>query len=117
MSISPLAAPAISMPTLQGASLPEAVQPPKVAPVSESGAAGMSSGQDQLDEAVAMLNQGLKAWSTNLRFRVDDDSGQVVIQVIDVETGKVVRQIPSDDVLHMSQALGKLRDLSFRASA
>lgn len=117
MSILPLGTPTISMPTLQSASLPESVQPPKVAPVAEAGNTGMAGDQQQLDEAIAMLNQGLQAWSTNLRFRLEDGSNQIVIQVVDVETGEVVRQVPSEDVLHMSQALGKLRDLSFRATA
>lgn len=77
----------------------------------------MAPNHEQLEAAVTSLNKGLQAWSTNLRFRLEDGSNQVVIQVIDVETGDVVRQVPSEEILHMSQELGKLRDLAFHAQA
>lgn len=37
----------------------------------------------------------------NLEFRIDDDTGQQVVRVIDSETGDLVRQIPPDQILHV----------------
>lgn len=89
----------------------------RVTPAVEAQGAGTQPDDDELNNAVRDLNSRLSAWSTNLRFELDEDTSRVVVQVVDIETGDVVRQIPSEEVLHMSKMLGKLRDLSFHVSA
>lgn len=88
-----------------------------VTPPGDAQSAGLAPDDDELHQAVRNLNSRLTAWSTNLRFEIDDETSRVVVQVVDIESGDVVRQIPSEEVLHMSKMLGKLHDLSFRASA
>jgi len=46
----------------------------------------------------------------NLEFSLDDETGQQVIRVIDSDTGKVVRQIPPDQILHIISQVQKARD-------
>lgn len=53
----------------------------------------------------------------NLDFSVDDSSGQVVVKVIDGESGKLIRQIPSEDLLRLSERLEDMRSLLFKAEA
>jgi flagellar protein FlaG len=40
-----------------------------------------------------------------LRFQVDESSGDMVITVLNPETGEIVRQIPSPEVLAMARWL------------
>jgi flagellar protein FlaG len=48
----------------------------------------------------------------SLEFRVDDDTGKQVIRVIDSDTGKLVRQIPPEEVLNViSRAQDMLDDM------
>lgn len=42
---------------------------------------------------------------TQLRFRVESDVGRVVVQVIDVQSGEVVRQIPREEALALAREL------------
>ena len=42
-----------------------------------------------------------------LQFYLDKETGRSVIRVLDVESGKVVRQIPSEEVLNFLRELEK----------
>lgn len=53
----------------------------------------------------------------NLDFSVDDSSGQVVVKVIDGESGKLIRQIPSEELLRLSERLEDMRSLLFKTQA
>jgi flagellar protein FlaG len=52
----------------------------------------------KLHEFVGSLNRGLE-------FSVDEDSGRDVIKVIDKNSGDVVRQYPSEEVLELVASL------------
>jgi len=40
---------------------------------------------------------------TQLRFRVENDIGRVVVQVLDVKSGEVLRQIPPDEAVRLAR--------------
>lgn len=46
-----------------------------------------------------------------LRFAVDEQSGAVVVQVVDVETGESIKQIPGDQFLDLHERLDEIRFL------
>ncbi len=58
--------------------------------------------------AVAKVNQHLQQAQPELKLQVDAGSGRTVYQVIQQGTGEVVLQIPSEEVLGMSQRLREL---------
>ena len=47
---------------------------------------------------------------TQLRFRVDTDVGRVVVQVLDIQSGEVVRQIPREEALKLARDALDSRD-------
>jgi flagellar protein FlaG len=49
---------------------------------------------------------------TQLRFRVDSDAGRVVVQVLDAQSGEVVRQIPREEALKLARDALDTRDRS-----
>ena len=51
------------------------------------------------------LNDLLKVSQTHLRFEVDDSTHQVVIKIQDEQSGKLIRQIPSEEALKISKNL------------
>ena len=69
-----------------------------------SGKAVMGSGK--VEEAVGQLNDYVQSIKRDLKFSVDDDSGRVIVKVIDSNTKELIRQIPSEDVLTMARNLG-----------
>jgi flagellar protein FlaG len=67
-----------------------------------------------LSRAIAVLNRFLADSQRSFRFQVDDASGRTIVRIVNPETGEVVRQIPSEDVLAAARALrdaGNLLDL------
>lgn len=61
----------------------------------------------QLQEFIGKMNQGLE-------FSVDEDSGRDVIKVIDKNSGDIIKQYPSEEVLSLvaklSEATGNFVD-------
>lgn len=68
-------------------------------------------------EAVERIRTQVQSLQRNLDFSVDDSTGQVVVQVVDGDSGKVVRQIPSEDILRLAERLDEMRSLLFEAKA
>lgn len=58
---------------------------------------------EELQSVVKRLNEHVQMINRNLQFSVDEDSGRSVIRVVDAETQELVRQIPSEEVLRISQ--------------
>jgi len=50
----------------------------------------------------------LKGW--NVSFRVDNDLDKTIIKVVDADTDKMIRQIPSEELLTISKRIQALRD-------
>lgn len=60
-----------------------------------------------LTDMVAMMQKGLK-------FSVDDDSGKQVIKVQDIESGDVIRQIPSEEALELAKKISEVSGVLMR---
>lgn len=71
----------------------------------------------QLEHAIAEANRSMRAIPTNLEFEQDQESGKVVVRVIDSETRKIIRQMPTEDMLAMSKALDRLQGLMVHLKA
>ncbi len=70
-----------------------------------------------LQAAVDAANKFMAPVARNLQFSIDDNSGRTIVKVIDTETDKVVRQIPSEEMLAISRALGKLKGVMLEQKA
>jgi flagellar protein FlaG len=60
---------------------------------------------EMVNAAVDAGNTILKASNKNLQFQIDDATKQVVISIVDSTTGKVVRQIPTVEMLDFMRAM------------
>ncbi len=60
---------------------------------------------DQVRAASEQIERFLKSSGRALDFHVDGDSGLVVVVVRDSASGDVIRQIPSEEALHLAQTL------------
>ncbi len=75
------------------------------APLVESG---------QVQRAVETINVQLQTVAPNLRFSVDEETGKTVVRVVDHDTGEVIRQVPSEEVLVISRSIDRLQGLLFQ---
>lgn len=83
----------------------------------EERSVGPSGGVGALEEAVAFLQEFVQSIQRDLSFRVDDSSGQVVVEVREQASGDVIRQIPSEEALRLLKHLEEVRSLMLNTSA
>jgi len=63
----------------------------------------------QLLSAVDKLNQAMRQSNTGLEFSIDSESKKTLIKVVDSKTGETIKQIPSKEVIAISQALDRFQ--------
>ncbi len=73
--------------------------------------------EDKVKEAVAELNQFVQSLDRELQFSIHKDSGKTVVKVVDAETDKVIRQIPSEEILAISESLENVTGFLLQAQA
>ena len=88
---------------------PQALTPQRTQGADEPGAKIVSPGQ--VEKAVEDVQRFVETMTNNLQFSIDDDSGRTVVKVVDRQTEEVLRQIPSEEMLDIARALGKLKGL------
>jgi len=66
-----------------------------------------------LSEAIDRLNEQMRQNGRDLAFRLDEKVDRTVITVRQAETGEVVRQIPSEDVLNLAYSIEDIKGLLF----
>lgn len=80
-------------------------------PVASAQAAAARPDAAQVHAAVESINRKLSESSNNLRFSVDDKTGQIIVRIVDGETDQVIRQIPSEEAIAISQSIEQLQGL------
>jgi flagellar protein FlaG len=105
----------------QSANVPESNPAP--APTGNQPAQGQTAGtqisQSQIEEALQHVTESLKSvTSNNLEFSIDDSTGKTVVKVVDSSTKELIRQIPSEEMLAIAQAIdGEIKGLLVRNKA
>ena len=63
-----------------------------------------------IEDAVTQISEFVQGSSLRqLNFSVDEDSNKQIVKVTDAESGDVIRQIPSEEVLQLSERLQNLQ--------
>lgn len=73
-----------------------------------------STGADATDSALEAAREWMdrraQEAGAELEFRIDEDSGRVVVSVLDRGSGEVLRQIPSEEALRIARHLQQHQD-------
>lgn len=56
---------------------------------------------DELDQAIDKINNTMEAYYTNLSFEKHEESGEIMVKVINRDDGTVIREIPPEQILNM----------------
>lgn len=67
--------------------------------------------QERLKSLVEKLNKNADKFQRDLVFTVHEETGRSVVTVSDAESGKVVRQIPSEETLKLAEKLEEFKSL------
>ena len=73
--------------------------------------------QEQVQQAVMEVQKMVQSKASNLQFSIDQESGKTVIKLLDSQTGDLIRQIPSEEMLAISHSLDKMQGLLFKQKA
>ncbi len=85
---------------------PEASPPP-----AEPSGADIKAAMEQLQKAVQSTS------SPNLNFSVDKGTGKTVVRVTDRESGELIRQIPSEELLQIARSIDKMQGMLLKQKA
>lgn len=92
---------------------------PRPAPksVEESPAPRAQVQREAVEMSIREANRALEEMSTSIRFSTDPDTKGIVVRVTDEATGKVVRQIPTQEELVISARLRQMVGVLFNRQA
>ena len=75
------------------------------------------SERDTLEAAVSDLQEHTQSIQRNLNFSINENTGRTVVEVKDMATGEVIRQLPSEEALRLAESIDEMRSLLFEAKA
>jgi flagellar protein FlaG len=71
---------------------------------------------EDIRQTAAKANTYLRLADTHLEFKVSEQTGQVVISVVESDTQEVVRQIPPETLTRFANRTTRMRGLLFEVS-
>lgn len=81
----------------------------KVSEASVDNTTEVSNTPVSIESAVAEVSEFVQAKNRQLDFSIDEKSQRSVVRVTDSESGDVIRQIPSEEVLALSERIKDLQ--------
>jgi flagellar protein FlaG len=66
---------------------------------------------EEIKQDLDAINTQLRSMNSSIQFIIDGKSNDVVVKIVDENTGKVIRQIPSDEVISMREHLKEMSGL------
>ena len=71
----------------------------------------------QLQEAIQKVQAAMQPVASNIEFSLDQSTGRPIVKVVDSETGDIIRQIPSEEMMAIARAIDKVRGLMIPSQA
>lgn len=73
--------------------------------------------RERIEEAAERIKEFVQPINDSIQFSVDEDSGRIVVKVIDLQTKEILRQVPSEEALNIANALDRLQGLLIQNKA
>ena len=71
--------------------------------------------QKKMEEISRAIQKEVGGGDIRLKYSLDRPTGQIVVKVIDGNSGKVIREIPPSELLALAQSMKELEGLLFDA--
>jgi len=59
----------------------------------------------KIESVTKQIDSFLRSFGRTINFRVDPGSGEMVVSVLDANTGEVIRQVPGEEALQLAQRI------------
>ena len=66
---------------------------------------------EKIQEAMKVLNDKLATKDNSIQFRIDETLDRSIITVVNDQTGEVVRQLPTDEMLQAARNIENLKGI------
>lgn len=76
-----------------------------------TGIAQSPSNVQEISAALQEIRNAIRPIASELSFSLEQDSGRMLVKIVDTETDELIRQIPSEEMVRISKALDKLQGL------
>jgi flagellar protein FlaG len=73
--------------------------------------------RERLEAATESVRSFVQPINSDIEFSVNDDTGQLVVKIIDRNTKEVIRQMPSDEMIAIARTLDSIKGLFVKQSA
>lgn len=70
-----------------------------------------------LENTIAQVKEFSKTFTTKLSFSINPKSKEAIIYVTDKDTGKLIRQIPSEDIQKMTDRMNEIVGILYNRRA
>ena len=67
----------------------------------------------KLDKTIKHLNEHMKSLDTNITFGFDDKVDAMFVNVVEKSTGKVIRRIPTEEAMKISEKMKEIVGMIF----
>ncbi|HOO36941.1 MAG TPA: flagellar protein FlaG [Deltaproteobacteria bacterium] len=66
---------------------------------------------EEIHKDIDAINTQLSAMNRSIQFSVDDSTHDIVVSVVDKESGEVIRQLPPESVLRLREHMSEISGL------
>jgi len=73
--------------------------------------------RQEVEAAAKSVREFVQPINSNLEFSVNDDTGQLIVKIIDRATKEVIRQMPSEEMLAIAKTLDSIKGLFVKQTA
>lgn len=64
-----------------------------------------------VENAVKTLNKFTEIVAQDIKFSMDEESGKIIVKVVDTKTQEILRQFPSVEALSIARSIDKMQGL------
>jgi len=93
------------------------VSPEKAAEVSADRKEAQTIEQQKLEMIAEATENFIRSIQRELRIKVHNDTGRLMVQVISAEDGKVIREIPPEELLNLAAKMEEMVGILFETAA
>ena len=68
---------------------------------------------EDMREVIEVANAALKNANNSLQFQIDESLEQPIVSVVDQDSGEVIRQLPSEEIVRISRSIDSMRGVLF----
>jgi flagellar protein FlaG len=66
---------------------------------------------EQIQSAINKIQQSVPLAQQNMQFSVDDETGKTVVSITDKDSGELIRQVPSEELMEIAKNIGRMQGL------